>query len=110
MATDQSTQYMFLVDDEPIQNEMLKDYLSDRFRYKIKTFGSGEDASRNWIWNPLSLYLTFTSTPTSQMQKTAWDVLQDIKQLKPNSQVIMLSGQDKLEVAVDSMKYGAYDT
>jgi len=37
------------------------------------------------------------------------DVLQDIKQLKPNSQVIMLSGQDKLEVALDSMKYGAYD-
>jgi DNA-binding NtrC family response regulator len=37
------------------------------------------------------------------------EVLKKMKQLKPNSQVIMLSGQDKLEVAIESMKHGAYD-
>jgi two-component system OmpR family response regulator len=37
------------------------------------------------------------------------DVLKKIKELSPTTEVIMLSGQDKIEVAVDSMKYGAYD-
>jgi len=31
MATNK--RYLFLVDDEPIQNEMLKDFLNERFLY-----------------------------------------------------------------------------
>jgi len=60
MAVDQSTQYMFLVDDEPIQNEMLKDYLSSKFQYKIKTFENGEDAIKELGLNPAIVVLDFT--------------------------------------------------
>lgn len=44
--------YVFLVDDEPIQNEMLKDYLSERFIYEFKTFENGEDALQNMNLKP----------------------------------------------------------
>jgi two-component system OmpR family response regulator len=37
------------------------------------------------------------------------DILKKIKEGYPETQVIMLSGQDTLQVAIDSMKYGAYD-
>jgi DNA-binding NtrC family response regulator len=37
------------------------------------------------------------------------EVLKAIKEKHPDVQVIMISGQDKIDVAVDSMKYGAYD-
>lgn len=100
---------MFLVDDEPIQNEMLKDYLSERFKYKIKTYGSGEDAIKELDLDPAIIVLDFHLNAHLPNAKNGVEVLRDMKQLKPNSQVIMLSGQDKLEVAVDSMKYGAYD-
>ena len=44
--------YVFLVDDEPIQNEMLKDYLNERFVYEIKTFENGEEMLQNMHLRP----------------------------------------------------------
>ncbi len=106
---DQSTQYLFLVDDEPIQNEMLKDYLSERFQFKIKTYSSGEDAIQDLSLDPAVIVLDFHLNAHLPNAQNGVEVLKKIKELKPSAQVIMLSGQDKLEVAVDSMKYGAYD-
>jgi two-component system OmpR family response regulator len=37
------------------------------------------------------------------------DVLQEIKKVSPETDVVMLSGQDKIEVAVNTMKFGAFD-
>jgi DNA-binding NtrC family response regulator len=109
MATDQSTQYIFLVDDEPIQNEMLKDYIGERFQYKIKTFESGEDAVKELSLNPAIAVLDFHLNSHLPNAQNGVEVLKMVKQMSPATQVIMLSGQDKLEVAIDSMKYGAYD-
>ena len=109
MAIEQSTRYIFLVDDEPIQNEMLKDYISDRFKYKIKTYESGETAIADLHLNPEIIVLDFHLNAHLPDAQNGVEVLKKIKDLHPSSQVIMLSGQDKLEVAVDRMKYGAYD-
>jgi DNA-binding NtrC family response regulator len=109
MATDQSTRFIFLVDDEPIQNEMLKDYISDRFQYKIKTYESGEAAMKDMHLNPEIVVLDFHLNSHLPDAQNGVEVLKRIKEQYPAVQVVMLSGQDKLEVAVDSMKYGAYD-
>jgi two-component system, OmpR family, response regulator len=106
---DQSNQYIFLVDDEPIQNEMLKDYISERFKYQIKTYSSGEDAIKDLGLHPSVIVLDFHLNAHLPDAKNGVEVLKDIKSIYPAAQVVMLSGQDKLEVAVDSMKYGAYD-
>ncbi len=109
MATEQSTNYIFLVDDEPIQNEMLKDYIGDRHKYKIKSYESGETAIADMHLNPEIVVLDFHLNAHLPNAQNGVEVLKRIKELAPHTQVIMLSGQDKLEVAVDSMKYGAYD-
>ncbi len=107
MATDK--RYIFLVDDEPIQNEMLKDYLSERFVYDIKTYESGEDALKDMHLNPEIVVLDFHLNSHKPGAKNGVEILKALKESYPNTQVIMLSGQDKIEVATDSMKYGAYD-
>jgi two-component system, OmpR family, response regulator len=109
MAIQQSSQYIFLVDDEPIQNEMLKDYLSERFHYKIKTYSSGEDMVKDMNLNPAIIVLDFHLNAHLPNAQNGVDILKKIKEMKSSAQVIMLSGQDKLDVAVSSMKYGAYD-
>jgi len=109
MATDQNTRYIFLVDDEPIQNEMLKDYIGERFQYKIKTYESGETAISDLNLNPAIAVLDFHLNSHLPNAQNGVEVLKKVKELSPDTQVIMLSGQDKLEVAIDSMKYGAYD-
>ena len=100
---------IFLVDDEPIQNEMLKDYIAEHFDFEIKTFDNGEAALANMNLNPEIVVLDFHLNAHLENAKNGVDVLKDLKQANPNLHVIMLSGQDKLEVAVDSMKFGAYD-
>jgi two-component system OmpR family response regulator len=104
-----SNRYIFLVDDEPIQNEMLKDYLSERFDYRIKTYESGEDAMKDMHLNPEIIVLDFHLNAHLPNAQNGVEVLKKLKDNFPHTQVVMLSGQDKLDVAVDSMKHGAYD-
>jgi two-component system OmpR family response regulator len=108
MAAEQK-RTVFLVDDEPIQNEMLKDYLSERFVYDIKTFENGEDALAQMHQAPEIVVLDYHLNSHKTDAKNGVEVLKALKDKHPDVQVIMLSGQDKLEIAVDSMKYGAYD-
>lgn len=100
---------IFLVDDEPIQNEMLKDYLSERFLYDIKVYDNGEEALQNLNLNPEIVVLDYHLNAHRADAKNGVEILKEIKDKSPDTQVIILSGQDKIEVAVDSIKYGAYD-
>lgn len=101
--------YIFLVDDEPIQNEMLKDYLNERFVYEIKTFDNGEEMLKHMDLNPEIIVLDYHLSAHKQDAKNGVEILKIVKEKYPEVQVIMLSGQDKISVATDSMKYGAYD-
>lgn len=101
--------YIFLVDDEPIQNEMLKDYLNERFVYDIKTFDNGEQMLQNMNLHPEIVVLDYHLSAHKADAKNGVEILKVMKDKYPGTQVIMLSGQDKIDVAIDSMKYGAYD-
>ena len=100
---------IFLVDDEPIQNEMLKDYLSERFLYDIRTYDNGEEALQNMNLAPEIMVLDYHLSSNKPKAKNGVEILKEVKDRYPDTQVIMLSGQDKIDVAVDSIKYGAYD-
>jgi two-component system OmpR family response regulator len=104
-----SNDVIFLVDDEPIQNEMLKDYLSERFLYTIKLFDSGEEALKHMDLNPVIVVLDFHLSADKPNAMNGVEILKKIKEKNPDTDVIMLSGQDKIEVAIDSMKFGAHD-
>lgn len=101
--------YLFLVDDEPIQNEMLKDYLSERFLYEVKVFDNGEEAMSQMHLNPEIVILDYHLSSHNKDAKNGVEILKAMKDKHPEAQVIVLSGQDKIDVAVDTMKYGAYD-
>lgn len=104
-----ATPTVFLVDDEPIQNEMLKDYLAERFNYTFNLYGNGEEALNNMRLNPEIVILDYHLNAHNTAAKNGVQILREIKERNPKTQVIMVSGQDKIQVAVDSMKYGAYD-
>ena len=108
-ATASEARYLFLVDDEPIQNEMLKDFLKERFLYNIKVFETGEDALQHMQLNPEIIILDYHLSSNNRNAKNGVEVLRLFKDHYPDSQVVMLSGQDKIDVAVDSVKYGAFD-
>lgn len=109
MANQAPERYIFIVDDEPIQNEMLKDFLAERYLFNINVYENGEAALKDIHLNPEIIILDYHLSGSNRDAMDGVAVLKAVKNASPETQVIMLSGQDKIEVAVDSMKYGAFD-
>ncbi len=100
---------IFIVDDDPMHADMLKDHLSKMSDFQIVAFSTGEDALKNIHLKPNIVFLDYYLNSVVKDAQDGLEILQEIKKLSPNTDVVMLSGQDKIDVAVDIMKYGAFD-
>lgn len=100
---------IFIVDDDPMQSSMLQDYLSKYSTFSIHIFNSGEDAMKNISLDPEIVFLDYNFDLAGKNAMDGLDILKEIKAAKPETEVVMISGQDRIEVAVNTMKYGAFD-
>jgi DNA-binding NtrC family response regulator len=100
---------IFIVDDDQVLAEMLKDHLSKMSAYDIKIFESGEACLSNISERPGIIFLDFYLNSVNKDAMNGLEVLQEIKKTDPDIDVVMLSGQDKIDVAVKTMQYGAFD-
>ena len=107
--SDKKNMLIFIVDDDAIQLEMLKDYLSKSNKYKVVPFSSGEDCLQNLSQNPDIIFLDYNLNSVNKKAKDGLSVLKEIKKTNPNTEVVMFSGQEKIEVAVNTMTFGAFD-
>jgi two-component system, OmpR family, response regulator len=100
---------LFLVDDDALSLKALEIEFADSTEWVIKTFPTGELCLENISQNPNVIILDYH---LNSIEKDAINGLETLKRIKTSNQtipVIMLSGQDKIEVAVNCMKYHAYD-
>lgn len=100
---------IFLVDDDMMQLQMIKDYLDERFEMKLYQYSTGEEALANMNLNPEIVILDYHLMSENKSAENGVEILKKMKEVSPTAQVIMLSGQDKISVAVECMKHGAYD-
>ncbi len=95
---------IFIVDDEDSILKMLIHWAKNQWGYKTKTFTMGAEALNSLNENP-DLILLDIMLPDINGN----EVLGRIKQRNPNLPVIMLSAQGSVEVALDSIRLGAFD-
>jgi len=100
---------IFLVDDDPQQLQMLEDHLNDNLKVKVKKFSTGEQCLQNLDENPNVVILDYYLDSVDKKAQNGIAILKQIKEKLPNTDVIMLSGQDKIDVAIETMKNGAFD-
>ena len=100
---------IFIVDDDPMQAMMLQDYLSKYSTFDIKVFHSGEDCLKNLSLKPQIVFLDYNFDKIGKDAMNGTEILKEIKAASPETEVVMFSGQDRIEVAVNTMKYGAFD-
>ena len=102
---------IFLVDDDPLFITSLKDQIKKMFKSEtvIQTFSTGEECLQNLDKHPDIIILDYFLNSTIPDAMNGLRVLKKIIQLKPETKVIMLSGQENMEIAVNLIKYGAYD-
>ena len=101
---------VYVVDDEPLQRDMLKDHLSKMSKYEIHDFPTGEEClAAAKVRIPQIVFLDYNLNSQIRDAMDGIDVLKELKNIYPEMEVVMISGQDRIDVAVNSMKYGAFD-
>jgi two-component system OmpR family response regulator len=108
-AMPKQTKVVFVIEDEPLQAEMLKDLINSKFKLEVHCFGTGEEAMKNWHLEPTVIVLDHDLNTVDKNAMNGVEVLKKIKSQSPLTQVVMLSGQHSLDVAANAIKYGAFD-
>lgn len=106
----EDVRYMFIIDDDPVQVEMIKDYLGERYVFELKVYENGESALPDVErLKPEIVVLDYHLNSSNPGAKNGIEVLKEIKRLNAATKVIMFSGQDNIDIALESMRNGAYD-
>lgn len=100
---------IFLVDDDPLFLKALEIDFSENTGSSIKTFATGELCLKNLSLKPDVIILDYHLDGIKKDAINGLVTLDRIKEIDPNIPVIMLSSQDKIEVAVNCMKHQAFD-
>jgi DNA-binding NtrC family response regulator len=100
---------IFIVDDDAMQAMMLQDYLSKYSTMTVHVFNSGEDCLKNLSLQPQIVFLDYNFDLAGKDAMDGIEILKEIKKQNPEIEVVMFSGQDKIDVAVNTIKYGAFD-
>lgn len=95
---------IFIVNDEQAISKLLTYWVKDKWKYNAESFATGEDVLKNLHKRPDVVLLDIMLPGLDGIE-----TLKRIKAFDENLPVIMLSAQGSIEVAVDSLKFGAYD-
>ena len=99
---------IYIVDDDPFINMLVvKRFTSEG--YRLEAFESGEDCLKSLNKNPDLIILDYFFSDDGGKVMNGMEVLDQIKALKPQTHVIMLSGQDKGEIVLELARKGIDD-
>lgn len=97
---------IYVVEDNKVYNRLVCEQLANKNFTNVKSFESGEECIKA---------VKSGDKPDIVIQDYYLDdingieVLQAVKKLHEDAEFIFLTANDNLEIAVNSMKYGAYD-
>lgn len=100
---------LFLVDDDVVFLKLLDIEFRQHADFIIETYISGEQCLEHLSNNPDVIILDYLLDGTDKNAMNGIDTLDKIKAYNPDIPVVILSGQDKIEVAIDCMHHRAFD-
>lgn len=100
---------IFLVDDDAVFLKSLEIEFLQKADFIIETYETGELCLANLSHNPDIIILDYNLNGIDLDAMNGIDILDEIKAYNSNIQVIMLSAQDDINVAVNCMHHKAFD-
>ncbi|OGS69169.1 MAG: histidine kinase [Flavobacteria bacterium RIFCSPLOWO2_12_FULL_35_11] len=100
---------LFLVDDDAVYLKLLEIEFLQHGDFDIETYPTGELCMGNLSHNPDVIILDYYLDGVDKNAMNGIETLDKIKAENPNIPVVMLSSQDKIDIAISCMHHGAFD-
>ncbi len=101
---DKNDPLIFVVEDNIAFGQIVEHYLIAHDYVNVRLFVSGEECMKCLHLKPDIIVQDYQLQGISGL-----NVLKRTKKILPNTEFIFLSGQDNVNLAVDTMKFGAFD-
>ena len=95
---------IFLVDDDRMIANIYAQHIENLGYKNVKVFENGQDCINQLIEEPQIIFLDQHMDFLQGIE-----VLRKIKRFDPGIYVVFISGQEDIETAINSLKYGAFD-
>ena len=96
---------VFVVEDDILYLNLINKELEKMGYTKIESYTTGKEAMNNLDKKPDIALLDYFL----EKDFTGMDILKKLQKRFPDTQVIFLTGSDDVNIAVDTMRNGAYD-
>jgi DNA-binding NarL/FixJ family response regulator len=100
---------VFLVDDDELYLKLLEIEFMENADFIVETYATGELCIKNLSHNPDVIILDYHLDGIEKNAMNGIETLNKIKAYNPGIPVVMLSSQDKIEVAINCMHNLASD-
>ena len=100
---------LFLVDDDAVFLKSLEIEFLQHADFVIETFATGELCMKNLSHNPDIIILDYHLDGIDKNAMNGMETLDKIKTFNQDIPVVMLSSQDKIDVAINCMHHRAFD-
>jgi DNA-binding NtrC family response regulator len=100
---------IFLVDDDAVYLKLLEIEFNQHADFAIETFATGELCIANLPLKPDIIILDYRLDGIVKNAMNGIETLDEIKKIDSSIPVVMLSSQDKIEVAINCMHHLAFD-
>ena len=100
---------IFLVDDDAMFLKSLETEFLHHTDFTVETFATGELCLKNLSAAPDIIILDYHLNGIDKHAMNGIETLDKIKASYPDMPVVMLSAQDKIEVAISCMHHRAFD-
>ncbi len=95
---------IFVIDDDPVCQELYRQYLLNMGFTRITLFDSGQQCINELTRQPDIILLDHQMAEINGLE-----TLKKIKRFNPDIYLIYISAQKDMKVAIDALKYGAFD-
>jgi DNA-binding NtrC family response regulator len=100
---------LFLIDDDTVFLKLLEIEFMEHADFDIETYATGELCLENLSHQPDVIVLDYYLDGVDRDAINGIDTLDQIKAFNPEIPVVMLSSQDKIDVAINCMHHKAFD-
>lgn len=100
---------LFLVDDDALFLKSLEIQFLDNADFLIYTYPTGEDCIQSLDLDPDVIVLDYHLDGIDKNAINGIQTLDEIMKTNPDIPVVMLSSQDKIDVAISCMHHRAFD-